>query len=378
MSENMLVQGIRIGLVCGLVVSLPDVSTRSLRAADLDADDARRAVIYEEGFEATFPPKGWRRMGTVKENITQFDGEPKNGRYVARFQGSPLADMEKWNCSIRKEVSTAGFRDIEVSFALGAKLDHASEIFRATVSHAGWYGKGTWHDLHVLKGEDPECDGTLRTYKVAAPEACNDKANFVILFTLYAADSSDDSGYVDDVVITGENADGKRVTLFSDDFETGLSKEWIKYSTIGLPDHAAIDDGDPKHGRQVVRFQGSPVTNEGDFDCYFERIISTEGYDDIEISFSMGTSGLDVPTKTFSFIWAEMGFYEKPFHTAKKLEGGDPESDGKLQRFTISLPKEAADNPKFMAGFYLCGTNRAEDLGFLDDIVITGKRKAGK
>lgn len=338
------------------------------------AADEGRVVIYSEDFEGAFPSDGWRRMGTVKENITQFDGAPKNGKHAAHFRGSPLADMEKWNGSIRRDVSTAGFKNIEISVSTGAKLNHPTEVFKAVCNPEGWYGKGKWHDLLSIKGGDEECDGKLRSYKVTLPEEMNDRPQFELLFVLYASDDPMDQAYVDDVVITGEDADGKRVTLFSDDFENELCQEWVQYSNLDPAGKAQWYAGGQKTGSHCVRLQGSPATNEDDFDCYFERIISTEGYEDIEVTLSMGTSGLDVPSKTFSFIWAEKGFYEKPFHPEKRIKWEDPENDAKLHRMTFKLSKEASDNPKFMTGFYLCGTNGEQDQAFLDDIVVTGKR----
>lgn len=338
-----------------------------------------RVVIHSEEFEGEFPPAGWRRMGNVPDNITKFSREPKSGGNVARFQGSPLADMEKWNCSIRREVSTVGYREIEVSFSMAAKLDHKTETLRAVTSDAGWAAKGeSWRDMKVLKGEDAETDGELRDYKFSLPKEVEERPDFLVLFTLYAANSAEDFGVIDDVLVTGENADGKRVTLLEDDFESGLADEWIKYSNVGLPDNAAAFEGEQKHGEHSVRFLGSLESNENDFDAYFERIISTEGYDEIEISYLVGTSGFDHPHKSFSSYWMEKGFYEKPFHLLKRIKADDPENDGELHKLTFALTKEAANNKTFTVNFSLCGTNKDDDFAFLDEIVVTGRKLASE
>src|SRR5262245_32878785 len=78
-----------------------------------------RVTIFADDFEGDFPG-GWNRKGNLPANSAVSSGPPKGGTHSLRLLGSPVTNRNDVDCYMQREVSTAGYRNIQVSFYMGA------------------------------------------------------------------------------------------------------------------------------------------------------------------------------------------------------------------------------------------------------------------
>ncbi|MFB3883169.1 MAG: hypothetical protein ACE149_18020, partial [Armatimonadota bacterium] len=142
------------------------------------------ATIFSDNFETAL--SGWSLTG----NVSWYTGSPKNGTHSVRF--TRVGGVERL-------VSTVGYEDVTVSFALAAG---GLEGYSETVS-ALWYDGTTWTVLKRIRGSDSENDRVLRNYSYLLPAAANDSPYLRVRFAV-SANHGHDFGYVDDVVVTGQ------------------------------------------------------------------------------------------------------------------------------------------------------------------------------
>jgi len=144
-------------------------------------------TVFSDNFEAALA--GWTLTGSPD----WFTGTPKNGTHDVQLKGTE---------AIERVVSTAGYSNITVSFALAANsLDNVNEIVRAS-----WYDGTAWTTLKQIRGGDAENDKVLRTYSYVLPAAANDNASLRLRFEIIASNHANDFGWVDDVLVTGQVA----------------------------------------------------------------------------------------------------------------------------------------------------------------------------
>ena len=142
------------------------------------------STIFEDNFDVAFA--GWITSGSPD----WYSKAPKNGTHSIQLRK---------NEAIERLVPTVGFTDITVSFALGASsLDRSTEVIRAL-----WYDGSQWSVLHTIAGGGGEDDGQLHTFSLSLPSGAGDNAYFRLRFEI-VANSGNDYGYVDDVLVSGE------------------------------------------------------------------------------------------------------------------------------------------------------------------------------
>jgi len=138
--------------------------------------------IFSDNFETAF--SGW----TTVAPVTWYTGTPKNGTHSILLQTT---------AAIKRTVSTVGYKDISVSFYLGANsLDSSAENMQMT-----WYDGSVWTVLAQIT--DGTEDNALHIYQCTLPTAAANNPNFAVKFKLNGS-STDDYGYVDNVTVKGE------------------------------------------------------------------------------------------------------------------------------------------------------------------------------
>jgi hypothetical protein len=216
----------------------------------------------------------------------------------------------------------------------------------------------------------------MRHYSFTTTAKADNNPQFALQFLASGLSSDKQCGHVDNIVVSGVRigAPGAgRVTIFSDGFEKEFPGGWARHGN--LPQNASWFDGAPKVGTHCVRLAGSPVTGDDDWDCYLDRVVSTAGFRNIHVSFSLGAAGL-ADTAEVGAVWAEQGSGSPhgTWHWMKSIKGKDPENNGSLHHFSFSLSEKASNNPHFLLQFLIRGANDAKQCGYLDDIVVTGER----
>jgi|GEM_PF-1273713 len=146
-----------------------------------------RGRIFFDDFEASF--SGWSQSGTVNGRYT---GTPKYGNYDVQLSDNGSGDGRIW-----RTISTAGYSNIIVSFALGAVLNNNNEDVRSEWSADNG---GSWTDLALINRNG--ADNQLHDYSITLPETAANNAQFSIRFRIRKSES-DDYGYVDNVEVTG-------------------------------------------------------------------------------------------------------------------------------------------------------------------------------
>ncbi len=157
------------------------LSALALLAVSADASD----TLFSDDFETSFA--GW----AISSTPDWYTGTPKNGTHSIQFR-----QVE----AIQRVISTSGYANIVVSFALAANgLDNSGEIMRAS-----YYDGATWITLKQIAGGSAENDRVLRTYSYALPAPAGNNAGFRLRFDLTSNNHNNDQGYVDDIIVTGE------------------------------------------------------------------------------------------------------------------------------------------------------------------------------
>jgi len=142
------------------------------------------ATIFEDNFDVAF--EGWMTTGSPD----WYSKNPSHGTHSIQLRKDE---------AIERLIPTVGYTDITVSFALGASsLDRSTEVVRAL-----WYDGSQWGVLHAIGGGGGEDDGQLHTFSVSLPSGASDNADFRLRFEI-VANSANDYGYVDDVLVSGE------------------------------------------------------------------------------------------------------------------------------------------------------------------------------
>ncbi|MCJ7750918.1 MAG: hypothetical protein MUQ65_07460, partial [Armatimonadetes bacterium] len=142
------------------------------------------SVVFEDNFDVAF--EGWMTSGSPD----WYSKAPNNGTHSIQLRNDE---------AIERLIPTVGYTDITVSFALGASsLDRSTEVVRAL-----WYDGSQWSVLHAIAGGGGEDDGQLHTFSLSLPSGAADNANFRLRFEI-VANSANDYGYVDDILVSGE------------------------------------------------------------------------------------------------------------------------------------------------------------------------------
>jgi hypothetical protein len=147
-------------------------------------------TLYYNNFDAFGSFTGWITSGTVARYTGSYNGGLRNGTACIRLLSRG---------SMQRPISTTGYTNIIVSFAMGVSSLTGSQNISAEWSPDGL----TWTTLTTIVHNDPQDDGHLHPYSYTLPSTADNKANFVIRFKLSPDTGSSDYGYVDDVVVRG-------------------------------------------------------------------------------------------------------------------------------------------------------------------------------
>ena len=138
--------------------------------------------IFTENFETAL-------LWTKSSPVTWYTGSPKNGKYSVRLQKTG---------SITKTISTVGYKNIKVTFNIGANsLDNNNERLEVL-----YYDGSSWTLLTSIKNGNENENNKLNPYLIALPTSVSDNPNFALRFKMVGS-STNDYGYVDDITVTG-------------------------------------------------------------------------------------------------------------------------------------------------------------------------------
>jgi hypothetical protein len=139
-------------------------------------------TIFSDNFETTL---AWTQTG----DVAWYTGSPKNGTHAARLRTTG---------SIERPVSLTGYQNITVSFSMGANsLDNSNENLQAL-----YFDGLAWQVLAQIVNGSVHENNSLNAYALTLPAKVNNLATFALRFKLNGS-STNDSGYVDDVVLRG-------------------------------------------------------------------------------------------------------------------------------------------------------------------------------
>jgi hypothetical protein len=143
-----------------------------------------------------------------------------------------------------------------------------------------------------------------------------------------------------------------RVNLFYDDFESVFSG----WTTSGV---IAWYTGTPKYGTHGIRVRTTGQMN---------RVISTVGYSEIIVSFSIGAAALE----SGEYVRAEWSSNNgATWTTLKQITSGDTEMDNQLHDYSFSLPISADNNSQLVIRFRISASS-TNDNGYFDNIGVSG------
>jgi PKD repeat protein len=141
-------------------------------------------VIFSDNFNAALSPL-WIAGGTPD----WYAGTPKNGSHSIQ-----LVQTER----ITRTISTAGYTNIILSCALGARSLEPGETVQAQYSTDGGTNWIMWAQIN-----DWEDDNALHNFpSIALPSSANNNPNFMLRFRIYGSGTGD-YGYIDDVQVAG-------------------------------------------------------------------------------------------------------------------------------------------------------------------------------
>ncbi len=177
--------------------------------------------------------------------------------------------------------------------------------------------------------------------------------DYTVSLTATNAGGSDTETKIDYISVT---SGGGPVSIFSDDFETGITG----WSTSDVVEWYS---GTPHNDLYSVRLRR---------DGAIQRTISTVGYTNLNVSFYLGAYSLDRSTE-----YAEAHWYDGSGWTLlKRINNGDPEEDRALHYFEYSLPASADGNASFALRFRIVASGTG-DYGYVDDVVVQGSSGGG-
>lgn len=152
------------------------VSTTTLPAATAPL------TIFSDGFEGSV---SWTKVAPV----TWYTGSPKVGTHSARLQNK---------ASIEKAKSLAGWKNITISFSMGANsLDTASENIQAL-----YFNGSTWVILATIANGSANENNRLNPYTFTLPASMNGKTTFKLKFKINGS-ATDDYAFIDEVKVMG-------------------------------------------------------------------------------------------------------------------------------------------------------------------------------
>ncbi len=142
--------------------------------------------------------------------------------------------------------------------------------------------------------------------------------------------------------------------IYSESFESQFAG-WV---STGTPDWFT---GTPKNGTHDIQLLGGGTAES------ISRIINTNGYTGIQVSFYMAGKSLDSTSEYISASW----YSGSTWTELKRIKGGDSDADGTLRQYSYSLPSGADNNANFQLKFNIVGS-ATDDYGYVDDIVVSG------
>jgi len=137
-------------------------------------------------------------------------------------------------------------------------------------------------------------------------------------------------------------------TIFSDDFED----EFAGWQQTGTVEWYTLE---PKNGTHAVRLRT---------DASIQQAISTLGFEDITVSFSLGVSGLDTGSEYVLAQWYD----GQDWNSLTEIRAGD-QLENRLYQFASSLGADADDNPDFILRFEIHCSGPA-DSAYVDDVLV--------
>ncbi len=147
-------------------------------------------------------------------------------------------------------------------------------------------------------------------------------------------------------------AAAQAATIFADDFEQGLTG-WVM---SGSPDWYS---GAPSDGERSVQLRKHES---------LQRRVSTRGYDNIVVRFSLAGLGFNRPLDELDVTWYDSGVWR----LLRRIDQGDPMLDGELHALAFRLPPSAAGKDTFTLRFSLADRGNGHTRAYVDDVEILG------
>jgi PKD repeat protein len=148
-------------------------------------------TLYYNNFDPSTSLNDWTISGTV----TRYTGGGSSNPATGYRNGTASAYLRSQG-QMTRPISTTGYKNIVVSFAMGASSLEAGETITAQWSPDG----STWTNppSQVITNT-----ANLNYYSLTLPVTADNRANFAIRFMLSTGTGSTDYGYVDDVRVIG-------------------------------------------------------------------------------------------------------------------------------------------------------------------------------
>lgn len=152
-----------------------------------------RQVIFYEDFEDG--ASGWSTSGLIEVN----SDNPRIGSQSLKLYCSAFTDSS----SVTRTIPTTGYKDIVVSFDMGAENIDSRSIVEDDWFKVSWSAGGS-PQTPVNLGHDDD-DGQLHHYEVALPVTADNNPNFKLKFEIFdgALILKNAKGFVDNITVTG-------------------------------------------------------------------------------------------------------------------------------------------------------------------------------
>ena len=142
-----------------------------------------QVTIYSDNFDGGLT--GWSTQPSAR---SCYCSSPANNLINIRQDGA-----------IWRTISTAGYTSIVVTVDLRVTGLEAGEYLQVQ-----WYDGSTWAVADTIASGDPDADGQWHNYTYNLPSGANNNANFAVKFWI-SCDLWDDNGYIDNLVVKGNN-----------------------------------------------------------------------------------------------------------------------------------------------------------------------------
>lgn len=140
-------------------------------------------IIFQDSFNDGC--SGW----TTKGNVTCISGNPNFMRNYVKINATG---------SIKRTISTKGYKNIIVSFYISAKFNGIDSEYMKAI----WNNGTEWQLLKRINNGDPEEDGLFHRFNYLLPVDAANNPRFQIKFKL-VADENRDYTQIDDIIIKG-------------------------------------------------------------------------------------------------------------------------------------------------------------------------------